>query len=71
MEKIMSNYEYKIIDIDEIGMKEEMYINLLGAQGWELISINNEPAHSLPLLFIKLYFKRPIVEKFNESIRYF
>ena len=25
-------HEYKVVDIDEIGMNEEMYINLLGNQ---------------------------------------
>jgi hypothetical protein len=70
-EKIMKNYEYKVIDIDEVGTKEEMYINLLGSQGWELININNEPAHRLPLIYVKLYFKRTVNEKMSEPIRYF
>lgn len=67
----MTKYEYKIIDIDEIGTREEIYINLLGSQGWELININNEPAHHFPLLYVKLYFKRIVDNKVNEPIRYF
>ena len=54
-------HEYKVVDIDEIGMNEEMYINLLGNQGWELININNSPGHYHPVNYVKLYFKREFV----------
>ena len=36
-ENKMKNFEYKVVDIDEIGMQEELYINMLGSQGWEYI----------------------------------
>lgn len=63
-------HEYKVVDLDEIGMNEEMYINLLGNQGWELININNEPGHYHPVKYVKLYFKRPLNEYKNEVISY-
>mgnify|MGYP001426290087 CR=1 FL=1 len=63
-------HQYKVIDIDEVGMNEEMYINMLGSQGWELVNINNEPADRFPLLFVKLYFKRPLKEQISEPITY-
>ena len=63
-------HEYKVVDIDELGMNEEMYINLLGNQGWELININNEPGHYHPVKYVKLYFKRPLKEYKNEVISY-
>ena len=69
-ENKMQNFEYKVVDIDEIGMQEELYINMLGSQGWELININNEPAPSYPVLFVKLYFKRQAIEKISEPIAY-
>ena len=43
---------------------------MLGSQGWELININNEPAPSYPVLFVKLYFKRQAIEKISEPIAY-
>jgi len=56
--KNMKKYEYKIIDIDEVGMPENEYVNLLGMQGWELMQVFNEPHHYCPVTFVKFYFRR-------------
>ena len=56
----MKKFEYKVFDIDTVKEPEEEFLNKMGSQGWELIQIHNEPLDKVPLILVKLYFKREI-----------
>jgi hypothetical protein len=56
----MKKFEYKVFDIDTVKEPEEEFLNKMGLQGWELIQIHNEPLDKVPLILVKLYFKREI-----------
>ena len=58
---MMKKFEYKVVDIDTVKMSEEEFINKMGSEGWELIQIHNEPLDKSPLILVKLYFKREII----------
>ena len=57
---IMSKFEYKVFDIDKVGMSEESLLNEMSSKGFELCWINNEPLDGHPIIIIKFYFKRKI-----------
>ena len=35
----MSTFEYKVIDIDKVGISEENLLNKMDSEGWELFLI--------------------------------
>ena len=54
----MSAFEYRVIDIDKVGISEENLLNRMDTDGWELFKIHNEPLHEYPSMLIKFYFRR-------------
>ena len=56
----MKKFEYMVFDIDTVDEPEDIFLNRMGEDGWELISINNEPLNNRPSVLVKLYFKREI-----------
>ena len=54
----MSTFEYKVIDIDKIGIPEESLLNKMNSDGWELFFIHNEPLHEYPGMLVKFYFRK-------------
>lgn len=59
----MKKFEYMIFDIDTVNEPEDIFLNKMGANGWELIGINNEPLNNRPSVLVKLYFKRTTEER--------
>jgi hypothetical protein len=59
----MKKFEYKVFDIDTVKEPEDIFLNRMGDDGWELISINNEPLNNRPSVLVKLYFKREIEQR--------
>jgi hypothetical protein len=59
----MKKFEYMVFDIDTIEEPEDIFLNKIGDEGWELITINNEPLSNRPVKLIKFYFKREIEER--------
>ena len=63
----MSAFEYRVIDIDKVGISEENLLNRMDSDGWELLFIHNEPLQKYPNMLVKFYFKRKrlsFLEKF-------
>jgi hypothetical protein len=56
----MKKFEYMVFDIDTVNEHEDIFLNKMGADGWELICINNEPLNNRPTVLVKFYFKREI-----------
>ena len=54
----MSLFEYKVVDIDKICISEEMLLNKMDNDGWELFFIHNEPLNEYPVMLVKFYFRR-------------
>ena len=54
----MSTFEYKVVDIDKIGITEENLLNKMDADGWELFFIHNEPLNEYPSMLVKFYFRK-------------
>ena len=54
----MSTFEYKVIDIDKIGITEENLLNKMDSDGWELFFIHNEPLNEYPSILVKFYFRK-------------
>ena len=54
----MSTFEYKVIDIDKIGITEENLLNEMDSDDWELFFIHNEPLNEYPSILVKFYFRR-------------
>ena len=59
----MKKFEYMVFDIDTVNEPEGIFLNRMGDDGWELISINNEPLNNRPAKLVKLYFKREIEQR--------
>lgn len=59
----MKKFKYKVFDLDKLegDETESEFLNIMGAMGWELIFINNEPMMDGRLIQIKLYFKKEIL----------
>ena len=63
----MSAFEYRVIDIDKVGISDENFLNKMDSDDWELFFINNEPQHEYPRTLVKFYFRRKrltFLEKF-------
>ncbi len=56
----MSAFEYRVVDIDKVGISDENFLNKMDSGGWELFLINNEPQHEYPSILVKFYFRRKI-----------
>ena len=54
----MSSFEYKVVDIDKICISEEMLLNKMDNDGWELFFIHNELLNEYPVMLVKFYFRR-------------
>ena len=54
----MSTFEYRVIDIDEVGISEENLLNRMDSDGWELFFIHNEPLNEYPSMLVKFYFRK-------------
>jgi len=59
----MKTFEYRVFDIDTVKEHEDIFLNKMGNDGWELITINNEPLSNRSIKLVKFYFKREIVER--------
>mgnify|MGYP006879113197 FL=1 len=59
----MKKFEYMVFDIDTIEEPEDIFLNKMGDEGWELITINNEPLNNRSSVLVKLYFKRTTEER--------
>jgi len=58
---IMKKFKYMVFDIDTVNEPEDVFLNKMGEDGWDLITINNEPLNSHPTKLVKLYFKKEIL----------
>jgi hypothetical protein len=67
----MQKWEYKVVSGWQAGRKEADYLNKLGSEGWELVSVgagglssfivgHYERTVDLSAESVYLYFKRPI-----------
>ena len=56
----MRKFKYQIFDLDLIPLPEGIFLNEMGANGWELIAVNNEPIKCGHMLNIKLYFRKEV-----------
>ena len=59
----MKKFEYMVFDIDTIEEPEDIFLNKMGDECWELITINNEHLNNRPSVLVKLYFKRTTEER--------